>query len=201
MGIKKKLGMGVATAVLGLGLVGGGTFAYFSDTAEATGDFAAGTLDLSVDPTEVIEVDNLKPGDWMPRSFDLVNGGSLDISEVILNTDYTVEGATGDDFGKHIMVHYLKNEDKSGFLNPSNVITSKTLYELKNMSPDAVENLSRSIFGWQPGENDGLKAGDRDKLHVKFEFVDNEEDQNEFQGASLDLEWSFEAHQTEGERR
>ncbi|MBR3117940.1 MAG: cell division protein FtsN, partial [Oceanobacillus sp.] len=30
MSLKKKLGAGVATAVLGLGLIGGGVFAYFS---------------------------------------------------------------------------------------------------------------------------------------------------------------------------
>ena len=34
MGIKQKLGLGVASAALGVALVGGGTYAYFSDTAE-----------------------------------------------------------------------------------------------------------------------------------------------------------------------
>lgn len=49
MGIKKTLGFGVATAALGLTLIGGGTFAYFSDSVETTGTFAAGTLDLNAD--------------------------------------------------------------------------------------------------------------------------------------------------------
>ncbi|MGR9633880.1 TasA family protein [Bacillus cereus] len=31
MTLKKKLGMGIASAVLGAALVGGGTFAFFSD--------------------------------------------------------------------------------------------------------------------------------------------------------------------------
>ncbi|WP_222119322.1 TasA family protein, partial [Bacillus thuringiensis] len=31
MSMKKKLGMGVITAALGLSLIGGGTYAYFSD--------------------------------------------------------------------------------------------------------------------------------------------------------------------------
>src|SRR5690625_6753752 len=91
MGIKKKLGMGVATAVLGIGLIGGGTFAYFSDTAEATNTFATGTLDLAVNPTTIIELDNLKPGDWMNKTFKLENGGTLDISKVLLTTDYDNE--------------------------------------------------------------------------------------------------------------
>ena len=38
-------------------------------------------------------------------------------------------------------------------------------------------------------------------MYVAFEFVDNGEDQNEFQGDALELEWTFTAHQTEGELR
>ncbi|WP_144460294.1 CalY family protein [Siminovitchia fortis] len=196
MSIKKKLGMGVASAALGIALVGGGTFAYFSDVEATNNTFAAGTLDLAVNPTTIIDVSNLKPGDWMPRTFKLENNGSLDISKVLIETDYTVEG-TDEDFGKHIKVNFLRNEDKSGVLLPSNVIVSKTLYELKTMSPDAVKNLSHSIFA----EKSGLKAGTNDKLAVQFEFVDNGQDQNEFQGASLQLKWTFTAEQTKGEKR
>lgn len=196
MSIKKKLGLGVASAALGLSLVAGGTFAYFSDTEVSANTFAAGTLDLSVNPTTIIDVNNLKPGDWMPRTFKLENNGSLDISKVLIGTDYTVTGAS-DDFGKHIKVNFLRNEDKSGILIPSNVIVSKTLHELKTMSPDAVKNLSHSIFS----ERSGLKAGTKDNLAVQFQFVDNGQDQNEFQGASLQLEWTFTAEQTAGERR
>ena len=31
MSLKKKLGLGIATAALGMSLVGGGTYAYFND--------------------------------------------------------------------------------------------------------------------------------------------------------------------------
>ncbi|HLR16052.1 MAG TPA: TasA family protein [Bacillota bacterium] len=196
MSIKKKIGMGIGTAILGLSLIGGGTFAYFSDTAVSENTFAAGTLDLAVNPEVIIDVDNLKPGDYMPRTFKLENNGSLDISKVLLETDYTVEGAS-DDFGKHIMVNFLINKDKSGLIIPKTVVASKTLHELKTMSPDAVEGLWFTIFG----EDSGLKAGDTDDLIVEFEFVDNNKDQNEFQGAKLNLEWTFNAYQTEGERR
>ncbi len=111
MGIKQKLGLGVASAALGLALVGGGTYAYFSDSAEANATFAAGTLDLSADPTTIIDVDNIKPGDTMLRSFDLVNGGTLDIASIDLTTDYTVHGNgnNSEDFGKHIRVNFLIN--------------------------------------------------------------------------------------------
>jgi|SRR5690625_194816 len=192
MGIKKKLGMGVATAVLGIGLIGGGTFAYFSDTAEATNTFATGTLDLAVNPTTIIELDNLKPGDWMNKTFKLENGGTLDISKVLLTTDYDNE-----ELAKHIKVNFLKNIDKSGAIVDTNIIFSTTLDKLEGTASDAVQKNIWAVFG----EASGLKAGDSDDLYVQFEFVDNKEEQNELQDQSLELKWTFEAHQTKGEEK
>ncbi|MUV38593.1 Spore coat-associated protein [Lentibacillus sp. JNUCC-1] len=204
MSIKKKLGMGIATAILGVSLVGGGTFAYFSDEEVSNNTFAAGTLDLAVNPTTIIDVDNLKPGDWMNRTFKLENNGSLDISEVFIHTDYTVNDYHGDnteDMGKHIRVNFLKNEDKNGVLQPEeNVIVSRTLAELQGDMPDAVKNQIWAWFGWGD-EASGMKAGTSDDLYVEFEFVDNNNDQNMFQKDSLELKWTFEAHQTDGESR
>ena len=197
MSLKKKLAMGIATGALAVSMIGGGTYAYFNDVEVTNNTFAAGTLDLAVNPTTIINVDNLKPGDWMPRTFELKNDGTLDISNVIISTNYTQIGGGSEDFGKHIRVNFLRNNDKSGILLPSNVIVSKTLHELKTMGPDAVKNLSHSIFA----ERSGLKAGTKDELAVQFEFVDNGADQNIFQGASLELEWTFNANQTAGERR
>ena len=191
MSIKKKLGMSVATAVLGLGLVGGGTYAYFSDTAVASNTFAAGTLDLSVDPEVIIDVEDLSPGNWMIRAFDLANSGSLDISEVLLSTSYEVEDANEDntdDFGKHIRVNFLENSDKSEEYGPNDVIYSTTLYDLQNMTPDVVE---KNVIGFE-NEISGLPADTKDTMYVEFEFVENGEDQNQFQGDKLSLNWSFE---------
>ncbi|PAD66821.1 cell division protein FtsN [Bacillus sp. 7586-K] len=192
MSIKKNIVTGVATAVLGLGLIGGGTYAYFSDTVATTNTFAAGTLDLSVDPEVVIDVEDLSPGNWMIRSFDLVNNGSLDITQVLLSTSYQVEDAKGDntdDFGKHIRVNFLENSDKSEETGPNDIIFSTTLYDLQQMTPDAVE---KKVIGFD-NEISGLPAGTKDTMYVEFEFVDNGEDQNQFQGDKLKLNWSFEA--------
>jgi spore coat-associated protein N len=192
MGIKSTLGMGLATAVLGVGLISGGTFAYFSDTAEANNTFAAGTLDLSVDPEVIIDVNNLKPGGWEIRAFDIVNNGSLDITEVLINTSYEVVDAKGDntdDFGKHIRVNFLENSDKTEETGYNDIIYSTTLYDLQQMTPDAVE---KKVIGFE-NEQSGLPAGTKDTMYVEFEFVDNEEDQNQFQGDQLKLNWAFEA--------
>lgn len=194
MGLKKKLAMGVATGMLAVGMIGGGTYAYFNDVETSVNTFAAGTLDLAVNPETIINIDNIKPGDWMNRTFKLENNGSLDISKVFLTTDYT-ESVAG--FGDQIIVHFLKNDDKGSILGPSNVIASKKLSELKNLSADAVKNESPKFLGLQGGEESGLKAGTQDKMYVKFEFVDNG-DQNAYQGASLELKWTFDAQQTKG---
>lgn len=197
MSLKKKLGLGVASAALGLSLVGGGTYAYFSDTAEANATFAAGTLDLSADPTTIINVQKIKPGDTMLRSFDLVNGGTLDIATIDLKTDYTVNDANGnnnDDLGKHIRVNFLYNQDKIDV-----PIWSTTLYDLKGMSPDVIEGNFWS--GWFAEHGGNLAAGTRDKLYVQYEFVDNGQDQNRFQGDSLQLKWTFEGKQGAGTAR
>lgn len=193
MSLKKQIGMGITTAVLGLTLIGGGTFAYFSSSAETNSTFAAGTLDLSTEPSTLIDVDNLKPGDSMVRTFELHNNGSLDIDTVYLETDYSVidaEGNNSSDFGEHIEVEFLYNVN-----NLDEVIYKTTLAELQDMTPEAI---NENIFYPDLGDK-GLPVGTTHDLFVKFNFVDNGEDQNEFQGDSLDLTWTFVATQTEGE--
>ncbi|CAM4120633.1 cell division protein FtsN [Bacillus manliponensis] len=195
MSLKKKLGMGVASAALGLSLIGGGTFAFFSDKAQTNNTFAAGTLDLSVDPTTIVNVGNLKPGDTIKRDFKLENKGTLDIKKVLLKTDYKVVDAKGDnkeDFGKHIKVTFLKNVDKH-----ETIVKQTTLDKLKGDTLTAVDN-DLSAWFW---DEKGISAGKNDKFTVKFEFVDNKKDQNEFQGDKLELKWTFDAQQEAGEDR
>ncbi|MFP5115016.1 TasA family protein [Bacillaceae bacterium C204] len=198
MSIKKKLGLGAASAALGLALIGGGTYAYFNDKAETTSKFANGTLDLNAAPTTIIDVDNLKPGDTMFRSFQLKNDGSLDIAKILLATDYSVTDAKGDnageDFGSHIRVNFLINGDKAEV-----PVWSTTLADLKSMSPDVIEEKF-----WTPwwAENGGkLAAHTSDTLYVQYEFVDNNQDQNKFQGDSLELKWTFDGKQGAGTAR
>src|SRR5699024_5562549 len=136
MKIKKQLGIGVMSLALGLSLIGGGTYAYFSDTEQTNNTFAAGTLDLTAEPTTIIDVDNLATGDSIVRDFELQNSGTLDMEKEYLETDYNVIEAEGDnteDFGEHIQVEFLYNAD-----NLDEVIYETTLAELKDMTPEAV---------------------------------------------------------------
>lgn len=191
---RKKLGMGVATAMLGTALISGGVFAYFSDQEVTNNAFAAGTLDLAIGDGVIIDVNNIKPGDSMLREFSLSNEGSLKIENVNLETNYSVidhNGDNSDDFGKHIQVNFLWNWDQE-----SEPVFETTLYDLKNMHPDVVK---RDI--WDPlwAQKGGLDAGVSHDFWVQFEFIDNGENQNIFQGDSLQLEWIFNATQSEGE--
>ncbi|HLR01698.1 MAG TPA: CalY family protein [Virgibacillus sp.] len=195
MGLKKQLVTGVASAILGISLIGGGTYAYFSDSETTENTFAAGTLDLAVEPTTLIDVEDIKPGDTITRDFELQNSGSLKIQKVLLETDYEVDDAEGDnteDFGDHIQVTFLYNADKM-----DEVIYETSLSELRDMEPEAV---SEEVFNEILGEG-GLEPGDEDDLVVEFEFVDNGEDQNQFQGDKLELEWTFNALQEDGEEK
>jgi len=195
MNIKKQLVLGITSVILGLSLVIGGTYAYFSDSETTNNTFAAGTIDLVAEPTQIIDIDSLKPGDSMTRTFNLQNNGSLDIQKVLLETNYTVNDVNGDntdDFGNHIGVEFMYNVDQV-----NEVIYETTLNELKEMTPEAV---SEEIFLPILGE-EGLKAGTDDDFIVKFKFLDNEEDQNQFQGDSLNLEWTFNALQGIGEEK
>ncbi|EEK79884.1 CalY family protein [Bacillus cereus] len=197
MSLKKKLGMGVASAALGLSLIGGGTFAFFSDKEVSNNTFAAGTLDLTLNPKTLVDIKDLKPGDSVKKEFLLKNDGTLDIKEIKLLTTYDVTDAKGDnageDFAKHINVKFIWNWDKG-----SQPVYETTLADLKDESPDVV---AKEIFSPEWSENGGLAAGDQDYLWVEFEFVENEEDQNKFQGDSLNLEWTFNAKQKDGEER
>ncbi|CAM4078024.1 biofilm matrix protein CalY [Bacillus paramycoides] len=197
MSLKKKLGMGVASAALGLSLIGGGTFAYFSDKEVSNNTFAAGTLDLTLNPKTLVNIDNLKPGDSVKKEFLLKNSGTLAIKDVKLATKYSVKDAKGDnageDFGKHIKVKFIWNWDKQ-----SEPVYETTLAELQTLDPDVV---AKDVFAPEWSEKGGLEAGSEDYLWVQFVFEDDGKDQNKFQGDSLNLEWTFNASQTDGEEK
>lgn len=217
--MKKKLGMGIATAVLSVGLIGGGTFAYFSDTAVQTNHFASGTIDLSVNPEVSVDVNNLKPGDWMPRSFKLKNDGSLDMKYVSLKTEYSVtknngepvSNALANKYADSIVVQFLKNTtgDKD-----YEVFAELSLLELRDITPeDLATKINKDIkyivlpiigkipVGWEYNNYQGISAGKTADFDVKFVFEETGKNQNDLQDLKLDLTWTFEGFQEDGERR
>lgn len=194
MNIKKKLAMGVVAAALGISLISGGTFAYFSDVEVTNNTFAAGTLDINLKTTDDreevnISVDNMKPGDKKVHQIRIYNEGSLEIKDVKLNVDYSVNDAAGDngdeDFADHILVHIMTNSRE--------VITDWVpLSEIEDLV--VAEDLKTKTG--RP-----YQTTHREVLIFNFRFHDNGEDQNIFQGDSLDFNLVFEASQKDGEYR
>ncbi|MDQ0175065.1 TasA family protein [Bacillus chungangensis] len=183
MSIKKKLGLGVATAALGLSLIGGGTYAYFNDVKTVNNTFAAGELRLDVDPTIVFDVQNLKPGDYMIRTFEMKNDGTLDIDKVLMNTSFS--GTS--DFENHLRVDFLRND---GVTIPQ--LSGKTISDLQNIQET---DITPAFWWWKDG---GIPVGETDTIQVKVTFVDNGEDQNHLQGAQMNVQLELEAKQGKG---
>ncbi len=74
---------GVLALLLGLTVVslGAGMFslAYFTDTTNSTGTFAAGTVDISTSPTILFNVTGMVPGDTNTQPITITNGGSASL--------------------------------------------------------------------------------------------------------------------------
>ncbi len=194
MNLKKQFAVTLASVGLGAALIGGGTFAYFNDKETVNNTFAAGTLDLTVKPTEVFKVSNLKPGDTMTRKFVISNSGTLNIQDVLMHTGYKVTDKKGDngaeDFASHLRVNFMTSDGQL-------ILWKDTLKELKAMtdkgqSPDIATYYSKLR---------GLPVGDKDEILIQIEFVDNGKDQNIFQGDGVELTWTLEAKQGKGEER
>ncbi|WP_237648665.1 MULTISPECIES: TasA family protein [Sediminibacillus] len=209
----KKISTAIMSAVLGIALVGGGTFAYFSDTTTTASTFSSGTLELSANPSTIVELDNLKPGDWTEKSFFLTNEGTLDIKKVLLHTDYTVTDKDGNpvseelatQYAQALRVDFLKNTGDGNVFAYPVIVSSTSLFELKDMVLENAATEHELLDGNFMGLIDGIEAGNgenaEDSLYVKFRFKDSGEPQNELQGLQLDLEWTFEAMQEDGEER
>ncbi|KKB74529.1 MULTISPECIES: biofilm matrix protein TasA [Bacillus] len=145
MGTKKKIGLGVASAALGLALVGGGTWAAFNDIESTHATYAAGTLDLNAKETSArVSLSNLKPGDKFKKEFTFKNDGSLAIKEVLMQMGFSnfVDGNaknggknSAEDFLKQFKVSVLTVGVEGGNGYPKNIILdSANLYDLYNMS-------------------------------------------------------------------
>ncbi|MGH0792118.1 TasA family protein [Bacillus cereus] len=197
MSFKKKLGVGVVSAALGLSFIGGGTYAYFSDQVVTNNTFTAGTLDLAMQPTTSLDLNQLKPGDKILKKFNLKNSGMLAIQDVVMKIDYTVNDVLknnqADDFGKHIKVQFLWDWDPA-----KSPVYETTLAELKEQGSEVV---SKKVFASKWTESRGLQPGKMDWFWMKFIFEDNGNDQNMFQGDRIALKMEFQANQTEGRER
>jgi spore coat-associated protein N len=123
--MKKIIGLTIM-ALLIIGLVGGGTYAWFSDTEVSEDNIlTAGTLDLNIeggdDPVTTFDVGDVAPGDSGSGNSTLTNAGSmpgeLDIStSAVNNTPGAIgeyQGGSGE-LGANARIAMYLDVDQSG---------------------------------------------------------------------------------------
>ena len=131
--MRKILGLTIA-ALLVIGLVGIGTWAYFSDTEQSTDNsLTAGTLDLNIDGGDtavtMFSVSDVAPGDSGSGNCTLTNAGSLagelDIAfSAITNTPGAgggeYEGGSGE-LGANAEIAVYLDVDQSGTVTAGDI--------------------------------------------------------------------------------
>jgi spore coat-associated protein N len=200
--IKAKLGMGVASAVLGMAMVGGGTWAAFTDEEVVKNSFVTGTLNLDVTDLSTdgyaIKLSNIKPGDQRTYDFKLDNIGSLSINEVLLtatagthvdgsapNEPATV-GSTQEGFLKQFVIG-IQNENGGNVIDLANNVT---LWDL--VTNNAYKNLDVLHMNLEAD-----RPNDVDTVHVTIKMK-NEGDQNVYQNDSGEIIFNLKATQEVG---
>jgi spore coat-associated protein N len=214
MGIKKKLGLGLASAALGLSLVGGGTFAYFSDEATVHNGFASGTLNLEVGsypgtkwPVN-FDLQNLRPGDTVLRTFDLKNVGSLAIEDTYLSfAKVAVEnplhtGATDDDFLSALQVNYFVETVVNGEYVPQSIVKAPiTLNDaIAGKYTGKIQDKFLKADGTLNLTPDGINAGKNGRYMIAISFPDTEVAQNKLQGMVAKVDFKLDARQVVGNK-
>ncbi|MET3684203.1 spore coat-associated protein N [Alkalibacillus flavidus] len=214
MGFKSKLGVGVMSGVLGLSLIGGGTYAAFNDVEEVSNTFAAGTLDLEVgeDSTFEFDISNLKPGDYVEKELILDNNGSLDINQIftsvsadewedkdVLDLNSEVSAGAGD----NELIDFL-SQFQLTVSGGNGLSATATLDQAVNHTGNSPFDITTTDDG-----EIGLATGDSLSYDVKIKFVEDNTTftdsryhvQNKYQGEGATLNFDFEATQMPGEDR
>jgi len=196
--MKKKLSISILALLL-VGVLAFGAFAYFSDTEASTGNsFTAGTLDLNIDGanTNVVKfnLDKMRPGNQPIGRYTLKNVGNisgfLDIEDVtVVNLENDLldpETEAGDttasvgELGQLLNVRLFIDYNGDGWISNGD----KVFYDGKVNNIPSFFNLNESIaagqelkitaiFDWwsSPGLTDNLAQSDTLQLGLKFELA------------------------------
>lgn len=180
MNAKKNIILGLIIGLLGISLVSGGTYAYFSNTKHTDNKIVAGIMELDINDNQGIlfEFENMQPGEEFSYSFHMMNTGSLNMKDIELYSESIIKDREGkvvnNGFENQILITGIKINGDSIFNG------NKTLQELKTTPINLVD-----IF-----------EVDEQKIQVIVYFqLDLDESQVEFQGNTMELKWTFQATQ------
>ncbi len=213
--MKKILGLTLAV-LLFMGLVGSGTWAYFSDTEQSTGNtLSAGTLDLNVNGGDAavttLSVPSAFPGDSGSGNTTLFNNGSLaaelDIifgsvnnTESVGSTEYEADvigGAGVGELGAAAIFAVFIDVDFDGVWSSGDIGLSAnstgTLYSFPlALEYQALNNYGSDNFGDVYSGTMGV--GDEDGFYILYQIPTSPD--NTFQGDSLSIDITFILEQT-----
>ncbi|MDF2679299.1 MAG: Spore coat-associated protein [Brevibacillus sp.] len=208
MNIKKQFALSLASVGVGAALLSGGTYAWFNSTAAiSNNEFEAGTLDMEVAAVNGYQIkfdlQDLKPGDYMTRRFDIKNTGSLDIKEVLLQLNFNPEtdfnegrdpngnvnanDAAGKkesalDYLSQYEIQFFKTEAESPY-NTSDMDLLKQLKWRMGKSTITLRDLyvltqtERMDIAYRNLLNPkpGTNTADDDQIELKIGFINNEQ--------------------------
>jgi spore coat-associated protein N len=189
--VKKILGLTIA-ALMVIGLVGGGTWAYFSDVETSTGNvFAAGTLVIGLDndpgqtPTGNTTATFSSSAAWAPGAtangtLYVYNSGTIDITTLSANFDYDAV----DDSGVPAKFAALVGDGDNNTFDKMITATTAT-WNGDSVAAIAGKTLAELKAAGDIALTGGLDAEDEGALYILFTF--NTAATNGCQGNSLDL--------------
>lgn len=188
--MKKILGLAVA-ALLIMGLVGGGTWAFFSDTETSTGNtLMAGTLDLGLanatddtsttSTTATWTAEDWAPGDTKDATLHINNDGSIDMA--VLTVAFSYDAVNTDGRPDNIAINNPEQDtDKFDKMVKATTATWGGV-DVEAIKDKTLEQLKTANAITLAG---GLTAGNEKALNVVFTFSDTAT--NGCQGNTVDV--------------
>jgi spore coat-associated protein N len=208
--MKKILGLSIA-ALLVIALVGGGTWAYFSDTETISNNtITAGTLALTTDNATpaAFSIANTFPSDENEAAaWQLINDGTIDgwLEVKTSAIDHT------DKLANYLKLLLWIDKNNNGVLNTGDVYLTSTgtinsWSGVDGTDPgaaaaEAIAELAKDLDGTTWGTavtpvlriNDGVNTN---YFSVYYYFPDNDADQNDAQGDAVSVNLTFTLKQT-----
>lgn len=191
MTLRKQLAITLATLVIGALLIGGGTFAYFSDTVtSANNTFATGTILFNEATSFTAQTPgNNQPGDADDFTFALDNDGTLDMDHIYLGMTYdapdidTPADNNGLDLGTQLKVNSIT-------LGGTAVTIPNAAY-----GDDLILTLSEleTYLASNTLDIGGILADTTENAVIQIEFMETNVAQNQYQGEAATINFSFEA--------
>jgi len=218
--VSKKILISLMTLVLVAGLVGGGAFAYFSDTETSTANtFTAGTLNMEIADSDEgwnngtpVTASWTSPANWAPGEtittgiINLKNVGSIDIN--YLFTTFHTYSSTVADLGNVVeVVGYWENVPGNGWFN--NIGTPQSLETQigDKTSPLTLRELVDAYWSGDTSWGDyctgmhydagtdgpAIIVGGTYQTYLELKFMETAG--NNYQGASCSFDINFEGVQ------